>query len=110
MGDGQPQPQPSGVATGSRDNIDNDPTQAIGSSQDPVESTSKEVSLTGPKDRAPDCLKGCDLSVTMQRYLSEAPQDGGSTYDLVHADLDARFNALRLASELQFANQGRESK
>jgi len=107
MGAGQPQPQ------GCDNNcLKQAPAASVARSEVPVDSTSngRDASPRDMNGQAPESLKRRDLSLAMGRYLHAAPQDGGSTYDLVHADLDARLNTLRLASELvdsQLANQGR---
>jgi len=37
------------------------------------------------------------LPFSVERYLNEAPQDGGPTYGLAHADLESRLGAIARA-------------
>ena len=74
--------------------------------------TVKEGSATSPHLQA---RKSAHHSPTqaMERYFNEAPQDGGTTYGLIHhTHLESRLNTLTStvsAYELQFNVQGTEN-
>ena len=85
-----PQPQPNLQAS----HVDSGPTRAAPHNTVPVKATEDKRVARPQRCQAP---QHHTLTFGMERYLNEAPQKGGPTYGLVHADLESRLDDIARA-------------